>query len=155
VISLLGVLAVGPGTAAARATATASIHLKAPSSISASTFFRVTASGNAPSKGKQFVFVMFTHKSTCAATLFKAESRGDVFLPFSGKDGVQVPHGAYSVKTDKVRGGSKATGTLCGYLYAGTQTTNSKPEAHTARAIKFTRPVGPRSDGSGKVLVKR
>ena len=48
VVSVLAVLGVGAGTAAAQATATASIHRKAPSSISASKKFRVKASGTAP-----------------------------------------------------------------------------------------------------------
>jgi hypothetical protein len=153
VISLLGVLAVGAGTAAAQATASASIHLKAPSSISASKLFRVTASGTSPAKGKQFVFVMFTKKSSCAANLFKAENRGDVFLPFNGKNGARVPNGAYSVKTDKVKGGAKTHGLLCGYLYKGSQTISSSPEAHTSRAITFTRPLAPAGKaGPGKAL---
>jgi hypothetical protein len=154
VVSVLSVLGVGAGTAAAQATATASIHLKAPTSISASKLFRVTASGTAPSSGKQFVFIAFTNKSSCAKSIAAADSRGDVFLPWGPKHhaGKQVPHGSYSVTTDRVKGGNPGHGLLCGYLYKGSQSTSSAPEAHTSRAITFTGTASPRKAGAAKVL---
>lgn len=154
VVSVMAALGLGAGAAAAQGTAGASIHLKAPSSIPASQKFRVTASGTAPSSGKQFVFIAFTKKARCAKTLAAADTRGDVFLPWGPKhnSGKQVPHGSYSVKTDRVKGGRPGHGLLCGYLYKGTQLTSSKPEAHASRAIKFTGSASPRKDGAAKVL---
>lgn len=135
--AVLAVFAVGAGTAAAAGGA--SIHLKAPSSISKTKQFSVTVSGHAPSSGKQFVFVMFTKHSSCAASIGAGKTRGDGFVPFAGhKDGAQVSHGAYNVKSEKVHGGAAGSGHLCGYLYAGTQSINSKPEAHASHAIRFT-----------------
>jgi hypothetical protein len=114
------------------------MRLAAPQSISATTNFSVTASGTAPSNGPQDAFVMFTHQSSCAQSIAAAKNRGDVFLTFQGNDGVRVPQGGYSVKTDKVHGGIPGSGLLCGYLYLGTESTTSKPEAHASRSITFT-----------------
>jgi hypothetical protein len=137
--SLVGVLAVlAAGAATAVAAGGPSIHLKAPSSISATKKFSVTASGRSPSRGGQFVFVMFTKKSSCARNVAAAQNRGDVFLPFRGKNGTQVPNGAYSVKTDRISGGGTGSGLFCGYLYAARQPTRSKPEAHASHRITFT-----------------
>jgi hypothetical protein len=133
---LLTMLVFGAGTAAATA-GSGSIHLKAPSSISASKQFSVTASGTAPSHGTQYVFVLFTKDSSCAGTIGAASGRGDTIIHFGNKNGAQV-HGHYSVKTNKVHGGSAGSGHLCGYLYAGSQHVDSKPEAHASRAITFT-----------------
>ena len=156
-VSLLGVLAVGAGTAAAQGTATASIHLKAPSSIAVGKPFRVTASGHSPTnKGSQYVLVTFTRHATCASTAFLSENRGDFVVPFKNANSngfVKVSKGSYSVTSKRVQGNARIKGLLCGYLYAGSQTIGSKPEAHTSRAIKFTRPFGPVSKASaGKVL---
>jgi hypothetical protein len=154
VVSVLAVLGVGAGTAAAQATASGSIHLKSPSSIAASKLFRVTAFGTAPSSGKQFVFIAFTKKTSCAKSIAAANTRGDVFLPWGPQhhSGKQVPHGSYSVKTDRVKGGKAGHGLLCGYLYKGSQSTGSAPEAHSSRAIKFTAPASPRKGEAAKVL---
>lgn len=134
---LLAVLVLGADTAVAGGGG-ASIHLKAPKSISASKKFSVTASGTAPAKGKQFVIVTLTKKETCAESIAAAQERGDATLSFKGNSLAQVPHGRYSVKSDKLDAGSPGRRTLCGYLYAGSQTSTSAPEAHATRDITFT-----------------
>jgi hypothetical protein len=135
---LLAVVAVGAlfGAVAPVADAgTARLKLQAPSVISASKSFRIVASGHGTGRSN-FVAVFFTLRAECGGTYIAAQNQSHTFLLeslFVGR--------TFAVKVHPIRGGSPATGRICGYLYprSGSPTwAYQKPEASASRRVRFT-----------------
>jgi hypothetical protein len=144
--TVLALLALGFGGAAAANASTisnassASIHLSAPRTLGSFKKFRVTAYGHALPRGSTYIAVVLTGARGCPATFTTAESKGVVmYFPTSGSNGFARVSGSYSLKTDKYYwGGAPTTARLCGYLYKGTQFTNTAAKAKSSRLITFT-----------------
>ncbi len=142
--SLLTLLALGIGAAAANATTAASgpsIRLQAPKSLSGSTRYDVRASGHAQRHGGTYVGVLVWRVPSCPNNYFAAINEPHNFVyEFNGGSGIGIRVvGAYNVHTKSgFWGGPPERALICGYVYGSHQSQASPAKARATRKIHFT-----------------
>ncbi len=143
-LAALTPLTVGIGIAAANASATAahpSISLSAPSKLPPGVNFRVTASGQALSKGATFIgVVLIWNDSGCPSSVGAAENYPSSYhFVFRNGQGIGAKvSGSYHLNTEPTKWeGGQQKAYLCGYLGGAHQSIYHTPLASAQRVIKF------------------